>query len=496
MLEGNVPDELAGSTELTLDLSQISTTLMPLALELRNYSTEQKPGKTPPSGITENALGSNITEIIGSNNDDYIFGTYAAETISGGAGNDRLLGGGGDDTLNGGAGDDVITTGSGSDTVDGGAGNDTLVMQWLRLRETSTGDKLLALKDDAEHGNNATKFETLLNEYSLSASEVAVWIEMDEGFVYSYYEADDVLHQKTITNIENISVSTHAKIVGGVKTPASAIIQGDENANQIIDGKGDDLLFGRGENDVIFGRGGDDIIKGGADNDHLNGGYGADTLSGEEGDDKLIGAVGDDILNGGAGDDILYGGKGADTLNGGEGFDTASYEWAGAGVIVYIDNRDKNTGNAEGDMLTSIEKLIGSKYADNLYSGQEGNNTVMYGRGGDDSLYSGEGDDKLNGGAGDDVLDSGAGADTLTGGAGDDIFKLELATDTDTVTDFGTGDKVRIFKTLRNESSLAEFGVSVDVNDKGDTILTYDSVDIMVLENFTGFDEKTHLDIQ
>lgn len=182
MLKGNVPDELAGSTELTLDLSQISTKLVPLALELRNYSTAQKPEKTPLSGITENSLGSNITKIIGSNNDDYIFGTYAAETISGGAGNDRLLGGGGDDTL--------------------------------------------------------------------------------------------------------------------------------------------------------------------------------------------------------------------------------------------------------------------------------------------------------------------------TGGDGDDIFKLELATDTDTVTDFGTGDKVRIFKTLRNESSLAEFGVSVDVNDEGDTIFTYDSVDIMVLENFTGFDENTHLDIQ
>ena len=71
------------------------------------------------------------------------------------------------------------------------------------------------------------------------------------------------------------------------------------------------------------------------------------------------------------------------------------------------------------DSLTSIERVVGSAYADTL-SGDAGANTlegmsggdVLDGRDGDDTLLGGGGDDRLVGGAGADILDGGEGVDT------------------------------------------------------------------------------------
>jgi len=81
------------------------------------------------------------------------------------------------------------------------------------------------------------------------------------------------------------------------------------------------------------------------------------------------------------------------------------------------------------DTLTSIEKLVGSAYADNLL-GDAGDNSLaggagddtLSGRGGNDSLSGDAGNDVLDGGDGNDRLDGGANADQLSGGAGSDIL--------------------------------------------------------------------------
>ena len=63
----------------------------------------------------------------------------------------------------------------------------------------------------------------------------------------------------------------------------------------------------------------------------------------------------------------------------------------------------------------------------------------------DDALTGDDNVNILTGGAGDDTLDGGAGNDTLNGGAGNDIFVAHSADgDTDTITDFTSGDKIRI----------------------------------------------------
>ena len=110
-------------------------------------------------------------------------------------------------------------------------------------------------------------------------------------------------------------------------------------------------------------------------------------------------------------------------------------------------------GDAQGDTYSSIENVMGSKFADHL-SGDDGNN-ILYGLPGDDYLDGGAGNDILIGGAGNDtliggdgndLLIGGLGRDTLTGGAGADTFKLDSLDINDLITDYsgigGDGDVI------------------------------------------------------
>ncbi|WP_162806631.1 calcium-binding protein, partial [Sphingosinicella terrae] len=131
-----------------------------------------------------------------------------------------------------------------------------------------------------------------------------------------------------------------------------------------------------------------------------------DTLDGTLEDDVLNGGPGDNEINGGEGDDSLSGGAGADLLDGGNGIDTARYEWSEAGVDVDLARAGPQLGgDAEGDVLTSIENLTGSGHADTLRGDDAGN--------------------RLSGGEGDDLLDGAGGADRLEGGRGNDNFVVD-----------------------------------------------------------------------
>ena len=132
-------------------------------------------------------------------------------------------------------------------------------------------------------------------------------------------------------------------------------------------------------------------------------------LQGTPGNDVLIGTSGDDTLNGNAGDDVLIGLAGADRLHGGAGVDTASYEDSAARVEISLESGTAFGGDAEGDVLTGIENVIGSSF-----------NDYIRGDTGDNEILGGAGDDELYGYVGDDLLIGGLGADTLAGGDGFD----------------------------------------------------------------------------
>ncbi len=184
--------------------------------------------------------------------------------------------------------------------------------------------------------------------------------------------------------------------------------------------------------------------------------------TGGSGNDALLGNDGVNWLNGNDGDDVLMGRGGGDHLDGGAGFDTASYMDSDEGVTIYDGGWNAfGTGDAEGDIYTSIEAYQGSNYDDflqanvhiEMISGMGGDDTLMGGNGldtldggddndqifgdnGKDLLLGGDGDDYLDGGNAVDILDGGAGNDTMRGGNGNDIFVISDLGGVDEILDF------------------------------------------------------------
>ncbi|MBO3705798.1 MAG: DUF4347 domain-containing protein [Candidatus Accumulibacter sp.] len=149
------------------------------------------------------------------------------------------------------------------------------------------------------------------------------------------------------------------------------------------------------------------------------------TIIGTWAADVLIGTAANEVIRGIAGNDTLQGGEGDDTLAGGSGSDSASYVDAAAGVSVNLATVgvQQNTLGAGHDILSDIENLAGSAFADTL-SG-DGNANYLSGGSGDDSLDGGAGNDTLDGGAGSDRLWGGLGADSLIGGDGSDSYYVD-----------------------------------------------------------------------
>ncbi|WP_158284531.1 hypothetical protein [Azospirillum sp. TSO35-2] len=82
------------------------------------------------------------------------------------------------------------------------------------------------------------------------------------------------------------------------------------------------------------------------------------------------------------------------------------------------DDAAEQGSDAEGDIIESVEILVGSAHGDELRGGSAA-----------ETLAGGAGGDLVDGGAGDDALKGGAGADTLVGSSGEDaaVYKGSAA---------------------------------------------------------------------
>lgn len=181
-------------------------------------------------------------------------------------------------------------------------------------------------------------------------------------------------------------------------------------------------------------------VTGNAEANIITGGATSDTLSGLGGDDTLIGGIGSDILIGGAG---------ADVLDGGANNDTASYSTA-TGAITINTATGVHTGDAAGDTFIAIETILGSGYGDTFVSGSKADRSDG-GNGVDVVNYAGssagvsvnlsngvasggdaQGDsvaniEKVVGSAFNDTLGSSTSGHVLEGGAGDDVYVVASA---------------------------------------------------------------------
>ena len=388
-----------------------------------------------------------INGVIGSTQNDTLNGNVSANWMIGEAGNDLMDGRDGDDTLYGSEGDDTLVGGAGNDSLIAGTGNNI-------LRGGAGADTL-----DGTGGWGVADYHS---------AATAVTVNLDGSGNIGDEAAGDVF-----IGVNGVIGSSHGDTLNG---NANANWMIGDGGNDRVDGReGDDTLYGSDGNDTLIGGAGSDYLLGGAGSNMLEGGAGADLLdgtggqsvadyhnalsgvtvrldgsgnSGEEalgdqyinvhgiwgsahgdtlvgnvsanlivgdaGNDRVEGMDGDDLLSGNDGDDTLVGGNGADKLSGGNGFDWASYEDAASGIIANL-----ATGDAMGDVLTSIEALSGSSFNDQIVG--DGNDNALSGNGGKDFLDGGAGNDTLNGGSGDDTLVGGVGADVLLGGDGIDI---------------------------------------------------------------------------
>ena len=228
----------------------------------------------------------------------------------------------------------------------------------------------------------------------------------------------------------------------------------------------------------------------------------------------LVGDNHANVLSGGAGDDTLVGLAGADQLIGGPGFDSADYSDSNAAVIVRLHSLTAYGGHAHGDSfpetvsvsyrdadgiqqrvsLPDIEYLVGSDFADILAGDRRDN--ILEGGGGNDILYGGPGggDDLMRGGAGNDIIYGGIGADSLNGGSGNDLLIGGPGADTfvfapghgeDTIRDFANGvDRIdlsgfHLDDNYQPELSLQNDGILLDLTDVNGGAVLLAGLDVM-----------------
>ncbi|WP_343565533.1 DUF5801 repeats-in-toxin domain-containing protein, partial [Kiloniella sp. b19] len=143
-----------------------------------------------------------------------------------------------------------------------------------------------------------------------------------------------------------------------VNRETGTTFNGDNDANLIILGDGNDTVEARQGDDTVFGGAGEDTLIGNIGDDLLIGGADNDTLEGRLDDDIMIGGAGDDILRGGAGSDVFVGGAGDDT------YDGAGQSGHTEGVDIFVlnaagDGLDTINGFQSGDKLNLHDILDG-----------------------------------------------------------------------------------------------------------------------------------------
>lgn len=201
--------------------------------------------------------------------------------------------------------------------------------------------------------------------------------------------------------------------ISGFNTYISYTIVDDGGTDTLdFSGSSYDQIINLAETSISSVRGytGNLMISRGTHIENATSGYGNDTLYGNDLNNILSGNQGNDAIYGGNGNDILVGGSGGDWLDGGAGTDWADYNLSSSAVIVVLgDNSAERGGDAQNDVLISVENVLGSNYGD-ILAGTETSNKLEGGLG-NDAIYGGDGDDILIGGAGGDWLDAGNGSD-------------------------------------------------------------------------------------
>ncbi|AVR97641.1 hypothetical protein C9I28_19885 [Pseudoduganella armeniaca] len=262
------------------------------------------PDGTPAHGVTL------VADPAGST----LEGTAVADTLNGGAGDDLLQGYGGNDLIVGGVGRDTLI-GGGSDDVlvvrnsvaegftyvhgdgDDGTGNDLIRVE-LNAAATPTGWRTV----EAEGGSGSDVFE-LVSASAQATVRIVDFTAGDEGDQLALGYVLDELAAAGLYHGGNPLTSGALRLV---QSDADLFVQallpdgGYRTIIELLRVAAEDLTphnfaggFAPGV-ETIAG----DIVEGSDDADELVGYYFEDTISGADGADRLIGLGGNDVLTG------------------------------------------------------------------------------------------------------------------------------------------------------------------------------------------------------
>ncbi|HEX8308565.1 MAG TPA: M10 family metallopeptidase C-terminal domain-containing protein [Allosphingosinicella sp.] len=389
-------------------------------------------------GLTGNlsiAFGAVIENAVGGSGADILIGNASSNSLSGGPGNDFLDGGLGADQLIGGSGDDVFLVDAGDSVIEAvGAGSDevrtamaaySLTANVEILTGTSSAGQTLTGNDlnnvltggsgndvlDGGGGTDQLRGGTGDDLYVVDSADVVT-----EQANAGTDEIRTALAAYTLgTNIENLT---------GVSDSGQALT-GNNLANRLMGGAGNDILDGGAGADWLSGGAGNDVyladagdvIAEGADSgsDEVRTalavyalGANVELLTGISAAGQVL--TGNDLSNllaGGAGNDVLDGGAGADQLRGGNGNDLyyvdggdVVTEAAGAGTD------EVRTSLAVYQLAANVETLTGTSQTGQALTGNSLGNLIT-------------------GAGGNDILDGAGGADQLAGGLGNDIYVVD-----------------------------------------------------------------------
>jgi Ca2+-binding RTX toxin-like protein len=369
----------------------------------------------------EYAIGSDQADVIkGTANDDYLVGMGGADKIDGLGGKDRVFADDSSDTgqkicdadvLNGGEGDDELTLG-GNTTANGEAGDDTI----RSFPVTCAGGDVATGGD----GQDTASFFDL----------------PDPAPVVKGLKA-------SLDGVANDGVGSRSNFAADIEimyaNSGGMTLIGNDQANRLNGGKGDDVLDGRGGADVLGGGLGTDTADYSSRSEPLNLTLDGVANDGAPGENDLIrddvenvrGGSGGDTIVGDALDNVLDGGPGADNISGGDGVDAVDYSRRTAALNVTLNTGAGNDGEAgENDTIAAdVEGAFGGAGNDTLV-GAVGNG-FLFGFGGNDDLRDVGGVDTLDAGTGDDAIDSvdgavdhdvcGPGTDKVTKDANDTV---------------------------------------------------------------------------
>lgn len=442
-------------------------------------------------------LGSGEDEVFGGDFDDLMYGGDGDDLLDGGAGNDTVDGGAGEDLLFYTSGNDFIVGGADTDILEMNAIPGGF-QQLIGLGFTPSSTTFFA--DRADMTSIATVKSELAGIFSTETDRTIVSgvfgnqlaYEEVERVIISAEEENDLLLSGTGGGILSgdggddvlVGLAGNDLFVGGDGFDRYAVSGnwGHDVIGGEYSGTGEIYFFGWNRAQItmsLAAPGSDDLLMTNTNGDTLlfldyfrnaaNGlaytfvfnnitanlnltSLGAvssgpvtvgEVFFGTDGrDDMLDSTTGADSYFAREGNDLITGSAGPDIISGGLGLDAVIYEAmtvaseSAVGVTVDLGTGFGLGGDADGDILISIEDVLGSAARDtligsdrrNALAGGLGDDTLtglkgddfLSGDGGQDQLFGGDGDDVLRGGTANDTLDGGNNDDYLGGGDGAD----------------------------------------------------------------------------